>query len=367
MSSPRSCYSRKISITTFMSRSKSRFYYMMFGIIFFNNGVDAMTAGRRRSLYNERPCGPGQRAIWTPYKNKVDSCVSCEEGKYRSDSSHALEKCNICEGGRYSSQDFSYCIGDICKAGSFGVSGKSDCALCPTGKYSQVDGLFICKECESGRFSISPGSLDCMGDMCPAGKWGASGASSDSVSRACYTCHAGHFSHAGSSMCIACPKGKYSSENAGFCIEHHKCSLNSYPDVEPTTVSTKVSCARCIYSSDIVFIGFVFAVIVASINILLFLYNRSKYCHALFFVISPVIWALFVSMCRTKPGNVGAIISVAMNLMCTFPVYSALKYKYIEILKKRTNETNEKNIYIYTMDQRKRSVKNNLVKVSYAV
>lgn len=359
----------------FIMQNKNIIFILLISLSFWDDGggasfVNAVASGgrrRRRSLYNERPCGPGQMAIWTPSKKKVDSCVSCEEGKYRSDSSHALEKCNICEGGRYSSQDFSYCIGDICKAGSFGVAGKSDCALCPTGKYSHVDGLFICKECESGRFSISTGSLDCMGDMCPAGKWGASGASSGSVSRACYTCRAGHFSHAGSSMCITCPKGKYSAENAGVCIEHDKCSRNSYPDVEPTAVSAKVSCARCIYSSDIVFIGFVFAVIVASINILLFLYDRSKYCHALFFVISPALWALFMNMCRSKPGNVGAIISVAMNLMCTLPAYSALKYKCIDILEKRCNETNEKKKIIYAMSQRKRSVKNNLETVSIAV
>ena len=324
-------------------------------------GVEAVAAGRRRrrSIYNVRPCGPGQRAIWTPSKKMVSSCVSCEEGKYRGDTQHALEECSICKGGRHSSDDLSYCIGDICKAGYFGIKGTVECNICAAGKYSDMNGLFACKECESGRYVAAEGSNTCKGEMCPAGKWGTSGASSETDTRVCHTCRAGQFSHAGYSRCIACPKGKFSGENAGYCIDHKKCSLNSYPDVEPTTDSDVVSCARCIYSSDIVYAGFIFALTIAIVNILLFLYNRSKYCHAMFFVISPTLWALFMNMCKSKPGNVAAIISIAMNLLCTLPSYSALKYKYIEISEKRLNLKK-----IYSMNERKLPIKNNLVNES---
>ena len=348
------------------SGSKTRF---MFGLLLLGsmlNDVDAVAAGRRRrrSTYNIRPCGAGQRAIWTPSKKKVSSCVSCEEGKYRSDTSHSIEQCNVCEGGRYSSFDFSYCIGDICKAGSVGVSGVGGCKMCAAGEYSDMAGMFDCKVCESGRYSTASGSTDCTGTMCPAGKWGTRGASSEKDSRACYTCHAGQFSLAGYAICITCPKGKYSMEDAGYCIEHEKCSQNSDPDVEPSAESAKVSCARCIHSSDIFYAGFIFALCVAGLNISLFLCDRTKYCNAMFFVISPAAWALSMNMCRSKPGDVAAIVSFAMNLICLLPIWRAIKQKYIQVCRDRMLERERKKNF---MNAQQLPITNGSVNASCAV
>ena len=93
-------YSTQNSMNASKSKSmfaSGRWLLLGFLVLGFGNGVDAIAAGRRRrrSLYNVRPCGPGEKAIWTPSK-KVDSCVSCEKGKYRSDTSHTRRMYVVC-------------------------------------------------------------------------------------------------------------------------------------------------------------------------------------------------------------------------------------------------------------------------------
>ena len=331
-----------------MSMTKSMTKYILVLAIVFscsNTTVSAMVGGRRRrrNLYKIRPCGPGQHAIWYPSKKKVESCVSCEEGKYRSDNSHSIEECNTCEAGRHSSDDLTYCIGDICKEGSYGTAGKNGCSQCPSGKYSATLGMFSCTDCESGRYSSKEGSKNCLGTLCPAGKWGTTGSVSLSNIGVCTPCVAGKFSNAGDAQCTICPDGKYSIEGGqAICIEHDKCPRNSYLNVDAPKDSSKISCKRCIYSSEYYFAAFVFAITVASLNTITFLYDTSKYCWSLIFVICPSVWSVFMNMCKSAPGSVPATVSILMNTMCLFPSYICARKicddKLDELSKKRRDK-----------------------------
>lgn len=340
-------------------------------------GVDAVAAGRRRrrSTYYIRPCGPGQRAIWTPFKKSVSECVSCEDGKYRSDTEHGLEECNTCEGGRYSSPDKSYCIGDICRSGSFyssstsssGAQGSGGCLPCPVGKYSGNDGMFACNDCESGRFSSTVGSRDCNGEMCPAGKWGAAGSVSRENSGICTSCISGKFSLIGSHECNVCPVGKYSiDDGASSCVEHAKCPAAYYLDAMPKSDSSKISCTRCIYMSNFYYAGFVFALVVIGLNMLFFV----SHCSSSYTVIGvclsicPTCWILFLNFCRNKRnGNGWVIASFVMNTLCLYPLYIAVKKSFIVFLEERRKKRQE----LAASRPQQLPVTNGTVKISCAV
>ena len=334
-------YSKKNDNTNMNTRTISKsglLIWLFLGLSSMINGVDAIAAGRRRrrSLYNIRPCGPGQKAIWSPSKKSVSSCVSCLVGEYRSDTQHSLEGCNVCEGGRYSSSDLSYCIGEICKAGTFGTKGVDVCNACVAGKYSMYDGSFSCKDCESGRFSGLGGAKECRGEMCPAGKWGVGSAASAGDVGMCHTCRAGKFSLAGYVMCISCSEGQFSNDNASSCTEHAHCSSDSYPDNPPVASSDILSCSRCIHASDLYFAAYLIACTIAIMNTLLFVYDHKKNCYVLLFIISPGIWAFGLNICKSKPGDVPAIISIIMNTICLVPVYGIVKQWVIQINVDRT-------------------------------
>ena len=323
-------YSTQNSMNASKSKSmfaSGRWLLLGFLVLGFGNGVDAVAAGRRRrrSLYNVRPCGPGEKAIWTSSKKKVNSCVSCEKGKYRTDTSHALEECMLCPGGRHSSDDLTYCLGDICKAGSYGLADTTVCKQCPAGKYSGKDGVFACKECESGRFVGVVGANHCQGELCPAGKWGIGGAVSQDGIGVCSPCEAGKYSLAGATSCLACPDGKYSREGATVCIDHDKCPHNSYPDVVPRTDSSKISCKRCIYSSEHYYVAFVFAIVVSGLNMAFFIYKRSILAGVCLSLV-PMGWILFMNVCNSRRSDIRwSIISFVMNLICLYPLCSLMK------------------------------------------
>ena len=329
-------------------------------------GVAAVAAGRRRrrSLYNVRPCGPGQRAIWAPSKKKVTACVSCEEGKYRGDTQHALEECSICKGGRHSSDDLSYCIGDICKVGYFGIKGTAECNICAAGKYSDTDGLFACKECESGRYVAAEGSNTCKGEMCPAGKWGVGGAISPDSVGVCSPCEAGKYSMAGATSCLMCPDGKYSFNEAKVCIDHDKCPGNSYLDIVPRADSSKISCKRCIYSSEYYFAAFVFAIVVIGVNMAFFTYKRTILVGVCLSII-PMCWILFINFCNTKRSDiVWVIISFVINTVSLWPMCSVINNECLEAYKRYRKKQQEK---LSLRPQQPAPVKNGVVMVSCAV
>lgn len=307
--------------------AKNMYLIIFTGVMFTSmpfmvEGVPSITAGRRRrrSIFNMRICGPGQRAIWSEYKKKVLDCEPCGDGEYRSDLSHHNIMCNVCEAGRVTSLDKSYCIGDICKPGTHGVSSDTTCQLCEAGKYSADYGRFECTACESGRYNTGLSNHDCIGDMCPAGKWGTIGINTnDAMRRTCFKCSPGMWSTGGGATCKECQKGKYSGEGASMCITHDTCPRTMYYQINPVSTSNKIICTRCVYSSWITLSAFIFSCCVGVINLLLVLSDIKKYCWVMFFVISPAVWSLCLMVCRTAPNIVPSIISIVMNLFCFIP------------------------------------------------
>ena len=229
----------------------------------------------------------------------------------------------LCAGGHYSSDDMSYCIGDICKVGSMAVD-TVVCKQCPSGKYSGKVGVFACKDCEV----VDLWKLRCKSlsrGYVSAGKWGIGGSVSQDAVGVCSPCEAGKYSLAGSTSCQSCPDGKYSAGGTGSCIDHKKCPRNSYLLQPPPTDSPTISCKRCIYSSDYYFAAFVFAITVASLNTMVFLSHPTSYHWALLFVICPCIWSIFMNICRNKPGVIPATISILMNISSLFPTYFCVR------------------------------------------
>jgi len=286
--------------------------------------VAAVPAGRRRrrSLYYMKPCGPGERTIPAKTKKQVPSCVQCPPNTYRTDISHAEEACLLCEAGRISSNDNKYCIGDICKAGAYGAKGSNVCTLCNAGEYSII-GQFSCKKCESGRYSHSAGQENCIGEMCPAGKFGLNGQISSSYVT-CSTCPSGKWSTSGSSTCLDCGENSYSGENAESCTKHTRCDVSSYYEYMPSKTKNDAKCVRCIYASMIYSIGYFIACMVAAINTCIVLYDCRNNCWVLLFILSPAIWAIVLSRCSSKPDDVPAIISIVMNMLCMQPALRKL-------------------------------------------
>lgn len=52
-------------------------------LIFFVVNVEGGTRRRRRNMYNDRPCGPGQKAVLSASKKTVINCIQCEVNKFR--------------------------------------------------------------------------------------------------------------------------------------------------------------------------------------------------------------------------------------------------------------------------------------------
>ena len=288
-------------------------------IIFTSCNAIAQGRRRRRSLYNNRPCGPGEYAILTQSKNHVLECKPCPENTFRSDEKHAAEMCIKCEAGRQSFSDLTYCIGDICRSGTYGTPGKMTCVECEKGYYSN-NGAFECKKCESGRYNTLPKQSTCTGEMCPEGKFGLIAQTTSTRSGICKTCPVGKWSSKGAEICTECPEGKWSNEGAGQCIDHKKCPVGSYNIADPPREIYNIKCKRCIYFSDTYFAAYLVAVIIAILNTSLFVYNIKEHCYVLCFLISPAAWAIELTSCNYYPHNTPAIISIVMNTFCLIPI-----------------------------------------------
>lgn len=286
------------------------------------SSCDAGTRRRRRNMYNDRPCGAGQHAILSKSKRTVMSCEACPKNTYRPDTKHAMEACLKCEAGRVSSEDFTHCTGDICRAGTYGTSDSIICTPCEIGKYS-VDGKFSCNDCESGRYNNAIGQDSCDGENCPGGKYGPVG-QSEKQHAFCTKCPEGKWSLEGISQCDVCISGKYSRENADTCISHEKCPRDKFYSALPSTTSSKISCKKCIYYSDVYFAGFVFSCVVFGMNIILYLYDRKKYYYILLVNIPTVVLILTLTFCIGKPKDNLAIISIVINIFCICPVVNAM-------------------------------------------
>lgn len=306
----------------------------------------AATRRRRRNRYNDRPCGPGQYAVLSSGKNIVINCESCPTGTYRPDEKHSMEACIGCEAGRVSSTDFTHCVGDICRAGTYGTSDSTICKSCEVGKYSVV-GQFTCTQCESGRYNNAVKQGSCVGEKCSGGKYGLIGQTEKSHTT-CSECPAGKWSSGATSSCEVCPVGKYSFDNADTCTTHDTCSSYMYYDVLPSTTSIKTSCATCMYYSVIYSVGYFFACIVIVMNAILFMYNRAAYGYVMIMIIVASSWLLALTFCKGNPRDSVAIVSIIMNTFCFIPgvhvMITAIKKYYTEHNdKQKTTTTVTKN------------------------
>lgn len=298
---------------------------------------------RRRNMYNNRPCGPGQKAVLSASKKTVLDCIQCEVNKFRPDPKHSSENCIQCKPGRQSSPDKSYCIGDVCRAGTYGISDSFGCKECNAGHYSDI-GEFKCKACESGRYNTQPKQSTCMGEMCPEGKFGLHAQTNSNNVGVCNTCPAGKWSSKGAEICTECPEGKWSQENAGHCNDHKKCPVGSYNIVEPHSEIYNIKCKRCIYFSDTYFAAYLVAVIIAILNTSLFIYNVKEHCYVLCFLISPAAWAIALTTCNYYPHNTPAIISIIMNTFCLIPIVNITAKKVTKYYTKYKANAHENHI-----------------------
>ena len=289
---------------------------------------DAGTMRRRRNMYNDRPCGPGEYAILSKSKKRVTSCETCPTNTYRPDTKHAMENCIQCEAGRVSSEDFTHCQGDICRAGTYGSIVSTTCTQCDIGKYSS-DAQFMCIDCESGRFNNMPGQSSCSGEKCPGGKYGLIG-QREKQTNACMKCPNGKWSSDGSSQCTNCESGKYSTENSHSCISHKECPRDMYYTYLPDTTSEKIVCSKCIHYSQLYFCGFIISFVILGANIILYIYKRKNksYIFIMFVpIVWPLAWLINLNYCNGKPSDIKAIVSIAFNIFCIIPMVNEILSK----------------------------------------
>lgn len=301
--------------------------------------IPSISAGRRRrrSTFRMRICGQGERAIWSESKKKVLGCAPCDKGEYRSDETHNNELCNVCEAGRISSSDKSYCIGDICKPGTYGTVGETMCKSCESGKYSQLHGMFRCVACESGRYNTGISNTDCLGSMCPEGKWGAVGIqTASSEHRVCFDCSPGLWNNeTGKKNCEQCPTGKYSPDSgARYCITHDTCPRTMRYSNDPPITSNIIKCTKCIYASDLTFSAFIISASVSLFIVLIVLLDIKKNWWLTFFIIWPCIWTFAFVFCIVTPSEVSSSISIIVNVGLLTVCCKVFMYTVLDIYRK---------------------------------
>ena len=274
---------------------------------------------RRRSLYHQKPCGPGQHSILSKTKQRVLGCEDCPANTYRADEKHSQENCMACPAGRISNDNKSLCIGEICLAGKYGTAGSNICNECNIGEYSEK-GAFNCKKCESGRYNTSPGNNNCLGEKCHPGKFGLIGQTKESATM-CSTCQNGKWSSEGLAECISCPDGKYSNEGAASCQDHERCHSDSYYTYTPSNKNRNIDCEKCIYSSTIYTIGFFFNCFVVCSIFITILYSCNTNGWMVFLTIAPIVCIIVLVRCSNNPNDYSAIISIIVNALCVMPLF----------------------------------------------
>ena len=116
--------------------------------------------------------------------------------------------CKFCSLGKYNDltgkTDESSCKDD-CPAGSYIVSARSSCKICPQGYWQDQDDIiiiFLCVACVAGLYNDETGKSSPNGDS------------------PCKTCLAGQSSDVGSAKCQSCEAGMYSNVVGGTCQLH---------------------------------------------------------------------------------------------------------------------------------------------------
>ena len=178
-------------------------------------------------------------------------CLSCEEGTY---SLGGRDVCTICKEGKISGAGASGCVGcepgyvvegnvcEPCPKGRYAAFGDSVCSDCGNGKYSAA-GAAYCSTVGAGKRIVKSNGLrvgvsDCeantfstgANDTCARCEGGHSEAGSSSCTETApgyyydgmtdRPCVAGKFSASGASSesgCEECVNGKYSADGAAYC------------------------------------------------------------------------------------------------------------------------------------------------------
>ena len=187
-------------------------------------------------------CMPGKFGAVLGQTLAVAACTeSCPAGRYGSESgkSSLAAACpQSCEAGRYGSvpgqTTKALACPSTCPKGKFGikagaVSEEMGCMVCPAGKFSDVGGALVCKDCPAGTGLADNGAVlgshdeasDCR--TCDGGRYSLAGA------KECSMCAGGRFLedpgtakelHDADSRCLVCPAGRWNNlEEARLCIQ----------------------------------------------------------------------------------------------------------------------------------------------------
>jgi hypothetical protein len=191
-------------------------------------------------------CDPG--VLCAPGFFSLDGktpCAPCPEGTF-SDTAGAAT-CTPCAVGRFAAATGkTTCSG--CSAGSFqDAVGQVGCDPCPAGSFTSLTEAQACDPCPVGRFAASPGATVCA--LCAPGFFSGSGQtacagcapgtfSSITGSSTCDDCSAGRFSSvSGATTCLNCTPGGFSEPGASDCT--------LCPEGTFTATSESVGCTEC--------------------------------------------------------------------------------------------------------------------------
>jgi hypothetical protein len=189
---------------------------------------------------------------------RVDQCTMCPVGKRGKTAGQAsfATGCEDCEVGR-GYQDFPgqvSCKPDVCPEGSYASSTSTDarvktqCAPCPTGRYSGVTGLTDedgCNKCAIGRYTSQTGQTAAAGcSLCPAGRRGTADGQA-SVAAGCELCKAGYSfqDEEGQVSCkiATCAAGKYATAGDYNYLYASSPTTNTTNTTTSSNISASVS------------------------------------------------------------------------------------------------------------------------------
>ena len=204
------------------------------------SGYIATGVGNEQCEY----CGPGFKADQT-----IHDCVPCEAGKHSVGGVNECLTCDATEGkvqGLEGQSSCEYCGAGkkatagttnaclSCQKGEASLGGSNTCSPCDgEGEYSDVTGGAVCKIAPPG--SVPSAARDGT-DLCPAGKFSASGASSES---GCEECVNGEYSAAGAAYCSTVGAGKQIVKVNGLRVGVSDCEANTF------STGANDTCARC--------------------------------------------------------------------------------------------------------------------------
>lgn len=198
----------------------------------------------------------------------LSQCSQCVEGSYAyEDPENNKSECKLCPVGKFSGDKGTVGQCAECGSGTFAnTTGRSVCVQCDPGYFSNIGGSVECKPCDPGSFADNYGAKLCKGcyagyatnrstqtncDSCPIGKYSSSTYSTEctacpqgeynNVDHAtqCLDCNEGTFNNqTGQSECLECKAGTYApSTHKSLC---DKCPSGSYSDSNRST-----SCRPC--------------------------------------------------------------------------------------------------------------------------